>query len=1251
MQAVGPSYQSLLGNHLIRGTAVIPFFSSVTGEKIRQDFQLGGSYWRQNLESPVLFNAAVKSILEEPSRSGINKLFIEIGPHSALAGPLRQIFKSVKTTTSPQYLATMTRDANCSESLLKTAGQLYLQGVPLHFAAVNPHGKVLTDLPTYPWHHEDQYWTESRLTREWRIRKFPRHEILGSRVIEGNDLEPTWRNILRLDDAPWIRDHVILKDIIFPGMGYVAMAGEAVRQLTGSSDYTVRHTVIKTALVLHESEGTEMMTSLRPARLTDSLDSVWYDFTIMSYNGTSWIKRCVGQVRAGPAHAIVDSGRDSLGALPRTVSSARWYKSLKRVGLSYGPAFAGMTNISAAVMDEAAIATIATRPELNEPLCGLHPAAMDMCLQVYSVAACKGLPRRVEQLCVPAYVGELYVRQASSPVRVKVLTSSTERGTITGDAVGVADGQVVFRIRGLKLPPLEGPEKDPDPHAGQELEWKPDLDFLGPQLDRLILPGGDGSHAYSVCEKLTVLCMLEAEHQSLSVGSNEFLEKYRCWIDNQAARAKRGEYDLVPDAQKFAALRSSNRRSLIEATLNEALLTFAAPLGRAIVRVFEHSNSILSGETDPLDLLLKDNVLANVYDVSNSWNYKAFLQLTSHHKPNLHILEIGAGTGGTTRSILEDLTLPDGTRMYADYTYTDISAGFFVAAKERFKNAQNMKYAVLDITKDPVEQGFRAGTYDLVVASNGTFSGWWFGSEDNRIDEPYITPQRWDHELRTAGFSGVDVVVHDHEGDFKMNAVIVAAPAAAERPEGRRVTLLHSGGETCSPVVTQMEASLKSQGYTIDLCTLHQTPPPDQDVLSLLDLESTPFFASITPLTFHAFRQFITHLPSPSTGILWVTRSSQLKCQNPEYGLIHGMARTARCELSLDFGTLEVDHIDNSGLWGDMVVKVLEKFQRRDKDGEMGPDWEFAISEGMVHVPRFKPISVLHELAKSSLGRPVKKLVIGKRGLLQTLQWVERPLTSALNEGDVEVEMRAVGLNFKDVIISMGIIEGRVIEGDGLGCEGAGVVRRVGSGIKHLKPGDRVIYFGMGSFATIVKWDSSLGLVMKIPEYMSFADAATLPVVYGTVVYSLLDVARAEKGQDDWRRRKPTPTTFLSTSTLLNKFQIYATVGSEEKVQYLMTTYGIPRSHIFNSRDTSFLPAVMAATGNRGVDIVLNSLTGELFHASWQCVAEFGKMVEIGKRDFIGRGKLDVDLFEMNRSFFGVDFARIYHHNPQLSAR
>lgn len=96
-----------------------------------------------------------------------------------------------------------------------------------------------------------------------------------------------------------------------------------------------------------------------------------------------------------------------------------------------------------------------------------------------------------------------------------------------------------------------------------------------------------------------------------------------------------------------------------------------------------------------------------------------------------------------------------------------------------------------------------------------------------------------------------------------------------------------------------------------------------------------------------------------------------------------------------------------------------------------------------------------------------------------------------------------------------------------------------------------------------------------------------------------------------------------------------------------MDTFGIPRHHIFNSRNGSFLEGVKRTTNGKGVDMVLNSLSGELLHTSWQCVAEYGKMLEIGKRDFIGRAMLSMDLFEANRAFFGIDMARLGVERPE----
>ena len=105
-------------------------------------------------------------------------------------------------------------------------------------------------------------------------------------------------------------------------------------------------------------------------------------------------------------------------------------------------------------------------------------------------------------------------------------------------------------------------------------------------------------------------------------------------------------------------------------------------------------------------------------------------------------------------------------------------------------------------------------------------------------------------------------------------------------------------------------------------------------------------------------------------------------------------------------------------------------------------------------------------------------------------------------------------------------------------------------------------------------------------------------------------------------------------------------MGNQEKRQYLSDTFNIPSDRIFNSRDTSFLQDVMRATVGKGVDIVLNSLSGELLHASWQCVAPFGTMIEIGKRDLIGHAQLRMDPFEANRSFVGVDLAQLSKERP-----
>jgi len=100
-----------------------------------------------------------------------------------------------------------------------------------------------------------------------------------------------------------------------------------------------------------------------------------------------------------------------------------------------------------------------------------------------------------------------------------------------------------------------------------------------------------------------------------------------------------------------------------------------------------------------------------------------------------------------------------------------------------------------------------------------------------------------------------------------------------------------------------------------------------------------------------------------------------------------------------------------------------------------------------------------------------------------------------------------------------------------------------------------------------------------------------------------------------------------------------------------MREFNIPRDRIFDSRQLTFQRDVLLATNGRGVDIVLNSLSGELLHASWKCVAEFGYMIEIGKRDLRGKGSLALDVFECNRAYIGVDFSQIIAERHDIIAR
>jgi NADPH:quinone reductase-like Zn-dependent oxidoreductase len=115
--------------------------------------------------------------------------------------------------------------------------------------------------------------------------------------------------------------------------------------------------------------------------------------------------------------------------------------------------------------------------------------------------------------------------------------------------------------------------------------------------------------------------------------------------------------------------------------------------------------------------------------------------------------------------------------------------------------------------------------------------------------------------------------------------------------------------------------------------------------------------------------------------------------------------------------------------------------------------------------------------------------------------------------------------------------------------------------------------------------------------------------------------------------------------------EIYATVSGDDETRFTRADLDIPQDQIFSCKDTSFVAGIMQKTAGRGVDVAFNSLSGDILHATWKCVAEFGRMIDVGKRDMLGSGKLDLASFLNGRSYAGFHLDTLIANRPDIAAR
>ena len=203
------------------------------------------------------------------------------------------------------------------------------------------------------------------------------------------------------------------------------------------------------------------------------------------------------------------------------------------------------------------------------------------------------------------------------------------------------------------------------------------------------------------------------------------------------------------------------------------------------------------------------------------------------------------------------------------------------------------------------------------------------------------------------------------------------------------------------------------------------------------------------------------------------------------------------------------------------------------------------------------------------------------------------------------------------------------------------MVVEVGADVTDLKPGDRVVAMAPGHFATYERFPR--WAVQKLQDEEDFVAASTIPIVFSTAIYTLKYRASLQPGESILVHSAAGGVGLAAIQVAKQLgAQIYATVGTESKRAFLVDNYDLDPGRIFSSRDSSFLQAIRLATSNRGVDVVLNSLTGDLLHDSLEACADFGRFVELGKRDIIDHGHLDLAVFGRNVSFMAFDLSNLY---------
>ncbi|RVD82149.1 uncharacterized protein DFL_006583 [Arthrobotrys flagrans] len=451
-----------------------------------------------------------------------------------------------------------------------------------------------------------------------------------------------------------------------------------------------------------------------------------------------------------------------------------------------------------------------------------------------------------------------------------------------------------------------------------------------------------------------------------------------------------------------------------------------------------------------------------------------------------------------------------------------------------------------------------------------------------------------------------------------------------------------SAGATELGTILQLE--LKNLGYlACKIIDIKQAVSVDNSNASvkviLWDVDRESYLATLSEDSLNVLKRVL----NTRSNVLWVKTSD-----SPSAYIIDGLSRVVRQEQSmLSFATISLTSTGSPSR-ANAISQVIQALLSEETDGYDVPQTFRETATGGIEVSRLKenkevtkkvqsvqlpsePVPILWDMQTSG---PLR-ITIASPGDFDTIHFIEDRFPENLHVDEIEIEVRATGINFKDYLTALGASNEKSI-----GNEIAGVVTRTGLNVKHLAPGDRVCGVATNGVRTLFR--SKAQNFSRIPDSLTFIEAASIPINFATALYTLQNTARLTSGETVLIHRGSGGTGQASIQAAQHLgATVFTTAGNSGKRELLAIEYGIPQSHIFSSRDNNFVAEIYRLNNGRGVDVILNSLPGEQLTGSWECIAPFGRFVEIGRQGVPAGAQL-----EKNCSFTTVDLAHMYRERP-----